>query len=196
MAATMGLPIMDFLLNGRVAAPSGNDHPSASPYGVFPSQGDDAWLSVVVTTDEEWAGLRRALVEPEWAQQPEYDTALGRLRRREEINARLAEWTRALPNVEAAERLQAEGVAAAPCLTVMDRFVDEHLNARGDFVSVDHPILGSEPLSGVGIHLSETPGSVRRRAPLLGEHTAEVLSELLGMTEGEIAREAEAGVLT
>ncbi len=79
-------------------------------------------------------------------------------------------------------------MAATPCLDVEDRFVNEHLIARENFVFVDHPILGSEPIYGIPYKLSKTPGQVKRRAPLMGEHNDYVFRELLGLTEAEVKR--------
>jgi crotonobetainyl-CoA:carnitine CoA-transferase CaiB-like acyl-CoA transferase len=78
---------------------------------------------------------------------------------------------------------------------VGERLFDEHLQARENFVWVENPLLGNEPLYGQPIRLSKTPGTIRSAAPALGQHTREVLEELLGMQAAEIEALAADGVL-
>lgn len=104
-------------------------------------------------------------------------------------------WTASRDRDELAELLQGHGVIASPCLAVSERLFDDHLLAREGFTWVENPVLGREPVYGQAIRLSETPGYVREPAPMLGQHSAEVLRELLDMGDEEIEALDEAGVL-
>jgi crotonobetainyl-CoA:carnitine CoA-transferase CaiB-like acyl-CoA transferase len=120
----------------------------------------------------------------------------GRKANEDELDAVLAEWTRGRTPNEAAEALQAAGVAAAPVEDGRDLVDgDDHLRARGFYVALEHPAAGLVLHEGVAVRLSSTPGGVLRPAPRLGEHTAEVFAELLGMSHAEVAELTAAGVL-
>ena len=195
MATALPLPLLDYELNGRVAGPQGNRSIPGAPAGLFACDGDDAWLMIEVHSDEEWAGFVRAMGNPDWAAESRYATVHGRQREREALNDQVRLWTGARDRDETAELLQANGVIAAPCLAVGERLFDEHLQARENFVWVDNPVLGREPVYGQAMRLSATPGRVRAPAPMLGEHTAEVLREVLDMEDAEIDRLIEEEVL-
>ena len=86
-------------------------------------------------------------------------------------------------------------MAAAPCLGVEARFFDEHLRSREAYVPVVHPVLGSEFIFGIPWKFSKTPGRIRRRAPMLGEHNSYVLGDLLGLDQTAIDRYEAEGAL-
>lgn len=195
MVTALGWPLLDFELNGRIAGPIGNASIPGAPSGVFECEGEDAWVSIEVRTDEDWAGIVEAMGRPDWALSADYRTMPERLRRREELNARVAKWARPQSRDELSELLQQHGVIAAPCLAVGERLFDEHLTARENFVWVDNPVLGREPVYGQAMRLSATPGGVHAPAPMLGEHTDEVLREVLHISDEELERLRSEGVL-
>jgi crotonobetainyl-CoA:carnitine CoA-transferase CaiB-like acyl-CoA transferase len=84
------------------------------------------------------------------------------------------------------ETLQAAGVAASPCADTEDRYFDPHFQEREIIVTVEHPATGVDFVPKVVCNLSETPGEIRRPAPLLGEHNDYVFGELLGLSTDEI----------
>ena len=191
------------LIGGHVAAlqagvadvPIGNLDRDGAPSGVYPTTGDDKWVAISCQSDDDWRCLRAALGEPSWAKHPGFDTAAGRWARRDEIDAAIAAWTISRNRWEVAETLQASGVAAAPLLDTGDRFSDDHLQARQVYVAVDHPLTGTEFLCGLPWKLGATPGSVRTPAPLLGQHTVEVLRDVLGYDDATIQDLRDRGVL-
>lgn len=91
--------------------------------------------------------------------------------------------------------LQGAGVRAAPVLTAPELLSDPHLEARGFFETSNHPEMGVLPYPGMSYKLSETPGSIRMPAPLLGQHNEYILGELLGLSKGDIARLAAEQVI-
>jgi benzylsuccinate CoA-transferase BbsF subunit len=176
---------------GRPARQQGNAVDHACPHGVYPCRGDDRWCAVAVVGDDAWERLCAAVG---WAPEPALRTLDGRLAARERIDARLAGWTRVRDAEAVAMTLQAVGVSAMPVLDPDDLRADAHLAARGAIVTVEHPEVGSERHAGNPIRMSRTPLVVAGPAPLLGEHTDEVLSRVLGLSREEIERLAAEGV--
>ncbi len=186
--ATMGAGLMEYELTGRVPQPQGNFDPAMAPYGNYPCQGEDAWVSVAVRTEAEWRGLVEAMSHPGWAGEPPFASRYARLNHRRELDARLSQWTRQRTPWENAELLQGHGVAAFPVLDAEGRLFNPHFRERGLYADIEHPSLGTEPIFNLMWQLSRTPPRIRRHAPLLGEHNREVFCGLLGLDEAEVSR--------
>lgn len=193
----IGPPMMDYVLNGRVAGPKGNRHPlgAAAPHGVFRCTGDDRWISLVVYTDGEWKRLVCAMGDPEWARAPELETSKGRVARIDEIHDRIATWTKDHDDRELAERLQRNGVAAAPVLSIGDLLSDPHYRARGTYVELTHPVGGfRETIYGAYVKTSRTEANVRP-GPFMGQDNDYVFREILGLSEERYRRLVEEQVI-
>jgi benzylsuccinate CoA-transferase BbsF subunit len=192
----MGPALMDLTMNGRVAGPIGNRHPLGvgAPHGVFPCRGDDRWISIAVMTDAEWRGLVAALGAPDWATDERLDRAAGRRGALDELHEQLARWTVAHDDAELADRLQADGVAAAPVLNVADLLHHPHYRARGTFVEVVHPLGFTETIYGAYVKSSTTVADVRP-GPAMGQDNDRVLRGLLGLDDAEYARLVDEGVI-
>ena len=193
--ATMGAGLMEYELTGRVPQPRGNYDPVMAPYGNYPCQGDDEWVSVAVRTEEEWRGLVIAMGSPPWAEEPIFSSRYSRLNHRRELDARLSDWTRGLTSWDATELLQSHGVAAFPVLNAEGRLFNPHFQERGLYSEIEHPALGAEPVFNLMWRLSRTPPRIQRHAPLLGEHNNEVFCGLLGLQEAELSRLQEEQVI-
>ena len=193
--ATMGAGLMEYELTGRVLQPRGNYDPVMAPYGNYPSQGDDEWVSIAVRTEDEWRGLVNALGSPAWAGESEFASRYARLNHRRELDARLSEWTRKRTAWEATELLQSHGVAAFPVLDAEGRLFNPHFRERGLYSDIEHPALGTEPIFNLMWQLNRTPPRIQRHAPLLGEHNQEVFCGLLGLDDGEVSRLEEDQVI-
>ena len=196
-ATTALLPefILDYTLNGRVAGTQGNRHPHMAPHGCFRCRGEDAWISIAIQTEEEWEDFCRVLGNPPWSQEKRFASGKIRLQHQEELNERIEEWTVRHTPEAATKILQESGIAAFPSYGIGDILQDPHFEARGAKVVVDHPKMKGEILYGLPWKFSRTPGSIRRHAPLLGEHNQYVFCELLGMSENEVSRLVEEKVL-
>ncbi|MER6692175.1 CaiB/BaiF CoA-transferase family protein [Streptomyces minutiscleroticus] len=194
MAAAMGPAALEPVLGTGAPDPRTAEHPNRSPHavphGVYPVAGDDRWVAVSVTDEAQWQALTR-LVDLPCA-----DGGLDDRRASEdEIDAALAVWTRRQDGRTLAELLQSQGVAAAVVATGQDLVeADEQLAARGFYPVLDHPLTGPVRHEGIVARLAATPGGLNRPAPLLGEHTHDVLRELLGLSDEQLAALAAGGV--
>jgi len=168
---------------GQVPQPQGNSHPIYVPFDVFPAR--DGWVSIACPVDEFWRELCLAMQRPELGTVAAFASLVERRERREEVNALVSEWTCRYTKAELQEKLGGK-VPFGPVNDVRDIFADPHVAARRMLVELQQPGL-SEPvvIANTPIRMSQTPGGVRHAAPLLGEHTQEVLGDA-GFTPEEI----------
>ncbi|HCL25633.1 MAG TPA: hypothetical protein DHW65_04715 [Dehalococcoidia bacterium] len=193
--ATMGAGLAEYEMTGRVLGPKGNYDPVMAPYGNYPCQGDDAWVSIAVRTDEEWNGLKESLGNPAWCDETRFNSRYSRQENRTELDSNLAAWTRERTSQEITELLQNNGVAAIPVMGAEDRLFNPHFKERDLYSDIEHPSLGVEPIYNIMWNLEQTPPAIRRHAPLLGEHNQQIFGGLLGMDEKEILRLEEEQIL-
>jgi len=190
-----GNPMMDFLMNQRVQVRKGNRSDTMAPHGCYRCRGDDHWISIAVANDPEWRALCGVMGKPELAEDQRFSEAEARWAHQEELDRIVGDWTGSRDAYELMHDLQRAGVAAAPSLSNEALFKDPHLEERGTFVQVDHPLLKKDWVLSPPFRLSETPASIRRHAPSLGEHSQQVFEQLLEMSPGEIEKLREAQVI-
>jgi crotonobetainyl-CoA:carnitine CoA-transferase CaiB-like acyl-CoA transferase len=152
-------------------------------------------VTIAVRSDAEWRALCGVIGRPELADDPRFATESERHRRQDELDAIIAAWTAGLDAHEAMARLQAAGVPAGAVLDGRDLATNPHLEARGFFPRLTHSEAGTHPYPGQPIRLSGTPAQFRSDAPLLGEHNAPLLRDLLGMTEAAYTELEQRGVI-
>ncbi|MET0179828.1 MAG: CoA transferase [Novosphingobium sp.] len=160
----------------------GNDHPRMAPHGVYPAAGEDRWLSIAVASDGEWHALAGLLGidDARFAEEP------GRHAHRRELDVIVSRWTATRDANQAAEQLQAAGIAAHASWTTPEIAADAHLHARRAIVEVCEPDGKERAAVGVPMILSKGADiGIHRGTPKLGEHEDYVYGELLGMTRGE-----------
>jgi len=156
--------------------PTGSAHILTAPYQAFPTQ--DGWINVGGANQPNWERIARAIGRPELIDDPRFRTNADRMRNLEALTPLVAERLRTRPSAEWIRKLEAEGVPVGPVNRIGDMLADPQVKAREMVVEVDHPSAGRVSALGLPIKFSETPGAVRRAAPLLGEHTREVLRGL------------------
>jgi benzylsuccinate CoA-transferase BbsF subunit len=177
--------LLEYEMNGTEPPRDGNRHPHMAPHGVFRSEGQDRWVSIAVSSDEEWRALAAVVGDAELSG-TRFLTLADRKRHEDDLEQRLTRWTATLSPDEATRRLQAAGVAAFPTMTNQDLAEDSHLNGRGFFVDLPHSEVGKRHHAGIPWKLSATPCAVAAPAPCLGQHSREVLREVLGYSGAEI----------
>jgi len=187
--------LMDFFLNQRVRTRVGNRHDTMAPHNCYRCRGDDNWISIAVADDWEWRALCGVIGRPELAEDERFSSASARWTNQDALDQIVGAWTATQGDYEAMHRLQAAGIAATPSLSNKALFRDPHVTERQAFVQVEHPVLKHDWVIAPPWRLSETPASIRRRSPLLGEHRQAVLEELLGMSREEIRRLEEEQVI-
>ena len=188
--------LIEYQVSGAMPRRMGNESPDHAPHGVYPCAGDDEWCAVAVETDAQWQALRRALGEPAWAADPSLHTAAGRLAQRSDLDAGIAAWTRTLPPHEVMARLQAVGVPAGAVQRSSDLLADPQLAHRRFFRPLPHCEMGELPYERHQFRIDGCDSGPRCAAPCLGEHTVEVLQDILGLTDEELAEVAASGALT
>jgi benzylsuccinate CoA-transferase BbsF subunit len=181
-------------LTGAVATREGNRAEHAAPHGAYPCAGDDRWVALSVRTDGEWQSLCEVLARPDWHADPRFATHPGRIAAGDVLDRLLAEATCTWDAGELAARLQAGGVAAGVVASALDLHADPVLAGWGFFTWLEHPERPPAPYDGHALRLEATPGKLRWPAPTLGEHTAQVLREVLGMADDEIERLVQAKI--
>jgi len=187
--------LLDHQISGRTPRRKGNDAPDASPHDAYPCAGTDEWCAIAIETDAQWRALRRALGDPPWAAAPELDTMAGRRAQGDLIDRKLAEFTsRHEPRV-LMERLQAAGVPAGMVQRSSDQLEDPQLRHRRFFRPLAHPEMGEVPYEGHQFIISGYDSGPRMPAPCLGEHSIQVLQEILGYDDEGLARIAASGAL-
>lgn len=195
VAATIGEPWMQFASSGTLPLPSGNRDPVWAPHGCFRSLGEDRWVTIACPTEESWLALC-SVVDPSLASEARFGSAEARKTHEAELDEVLSRWTSARDRWAATRALQAVGVAAFPSLSPMDLWGgNEQLEAIGMLERPDHPAVGRQVMPGVPWRLSSGADGLRSAAPLLGQHTVEVLTGLLGYSVDEVDRLLAAGVV-
>ena len=195
-ASLLGEAMMDYGMNRRGIGVQGTRHPLMAPHANYPCRGEDRWVSIAIQTDGEWEAFREATGSLSWTADPRFRDAYSRSLHLEELDQLVGQWTSVRTPEEAAEILQNAGVAAIPVMNIQDQFTNPQFQERGLFVESEHPKVGIEWIPGIPWQLSDTPGQVRRHAPLLGEHNQFVIQELLGHTEESLRLLEDQGILS
>lgn len=193
----IGESIMDYTMNDRVMGFQGNFSRWMAPHNLYPCKGEDRWVSIAIKTEDEWDNFCRAIGNPPWAKEDRFADNFSRLRNRKDLDRLVSEWTIEHTPYEVMEILQRVGVAAMPSLDDDERcFTDPHHEARESFVDIKTPDIEEPvPIYNVPWKLSETPGTIRDRAPTIGQHNDYVYGEILGLSKEEITRLTERKVI-
>ena len=177
---------------GDVAAPMGSAHRLTAPYEALPTA--DGWVAIGAANQRNWERLCAALEEPALAADPRFSDNGGRMKHRIELAGELATRLRRRTTDEWLEVLNAAGVPCGPLYDIEQVYADPHVQAREMVVETVHPRMGTVRHIGSPVKLSVTPAAVLRPAPLLGQHSREVLAEA-GLSPAEIDDLLAAGVL-
>lgn len=172
---------------GVVRQREGNRLSTSAPLDNYPTA-DGRYVCIVAGSDANFARLCGAMDRPELAEDPRFARLADRAERSDEINGLVADWTRGLDATEVERRCVEHDVPVATAYSAADIFADAHMAARGDLVSVDDPVLGPLRQQAPVPRFVGEPVPVPAGAPRLGEHTREVLGDLLGVDDAELDR--------
>lgn len=175
---------MNYLYTGKSPGRMGNAHPNIVPYQDFPTA--DGYMILAIGNDGQFAKFCAAAGHAEWAADVRYSTSAARVINRETLIAAMRQVTIKRTTDAWMEELEALGVPCGPINSIADVFEDPHVKARGAAIGVSHALGGQIPLVATPIRLSETPVEYRMAPPLLGQHTGEVLRDVLGLDEQRI----------
>ncbi|MEW6297140.1 MAG: CoA transferase [Thermodesulfobacteriota bacterium] len=197
-----GTAILDYLVNGRHSQRTGNRSPyvPAAPHGAYRCAGNDRWIALAVTTEEEWRALVREMGDPAWARQDRFATLAARVRHQDDLDHLVEEWTKDKEPFALQERLQRAGVPAGVCQTAQDRIDhDPQLKHLNWLIPLPHREIGTWPVKDVPFHFTHATvnqgGPTERAAPCYGEDNTYVYGELLQLTEQERAELEREGVI-
>jgi crotonobetainyl-CoA:carnitine CoA-transferase CaiB-like acyl-CoA transferase len=188
-------PVLEYSAYGTVMARMGNRSPHAAPQGIYAGAAPEDWLTISVTNDEQWLQLALAVGGTSLADDPRYATASNRRDHHDELDELLQTWAAGRSAAAASSELRALGVPAG--FAWDPRLVDEHpqYRARQLFTPVDHPVLGRHQTPGLAYRFTSVDEWVRSPAPTFGQHNDEILRDVLGLTDSDIAALHGAGVV-
>lgn len=176
--------IARYVVTGEVPKPGGNRHPSIVPFEPFETL--DGEVVVAAGNDVLWAKFCQVIGTEELINDERFKTNPLRNENYEELRPLIAEPMKKKTTKEWLELLENAGVPNGPINTVDKVIQDPQVLAREMIVEIEHPVAGKLKMPGVPIKLSDTPGSVRTPAPILGQHTEEILKEVLGYDDEKI----------
>jgi benzylsuccinate CoA-transferase BbsF subunit len=155
----------------------------------------DQWVSIVCADDAEWGRLAKAIGKPELANDARFKTLAARKQNEDALESIVTEWTSRRRVADVVAELQKAGVAAAACADSKYVSEDPHLVEREYFVYREHPEVGKRQHCGIPWRMSGTPCEVKAAAPVLGQHTDEVLTGLLGYSAEDVEEMRKIGAL-
>ena len=197
-----GTSILDWSANGRIWSRYGNRSPfkPAAPHGAFRCQGRDRWVAIACFTEAEWQALAGVAGHAEWLEDQRFATLADRLAHQDALEAAVGRWTESRGAEAVMLALQAASVPAGVCQNAEDRCEhDPQLRHLKWLTEVTGSKIGTWPVYELPMKLSRTPayigGPIDRGAPGYGEDNAWLLTELLGMSQSDVQRLAEDGVI-
>jgi crotonobetainyl-CoA:carnitine CoA-transferase CaiB-like acyl-CoA transferase len=181
-----------FFATGENPGPTGSAHILTAPYQAFPTK--DGWINVGGANQSNWERIVKVIARPELADDARFRTNGDRMKNLAALTPLIAERLKAKPSSDWIREFEAAGVPVGPVNKIGEMLEDPQVAAREMVLEVDHPRAGRVKTLGTPIKFSRTPGEVTRAAPILGQHTREVL-EGLGYAPAEIDRLQQEGAV-
>ncbi|MEK5442485.1 CaiB/BaiF CoA transferase family protein [Fredinandcohnia sp. FSL W7-1320] len=194
MFRMMEFLVTDYDQTGTIKERSPGLSGHSAPAGNFLTK-DGHWVIIVTSSDKTFTRLAEAMNREDMLTDERYKTNSVRLQRFDEVNGILADWVKTKTKKELQKILDENGVPMSPIYSIKDIFEDPHYQERENIVEVNHPRLGKVKIPGISPKFSETPGTIRQIAPDLGEHTEDILCNLLEMDADSIENLKQNGVI-
>jgi crotonobetainyl-CoA:carnitine CoA-transferase CaiB-like acyl-CoA transferase len=179
---------------GIVRQREGNRHAQSAPLDNYPTA-DGTFVCIVAASDANFARVCAAMDRPELTKDPRFGTLAQRAEHGDEINGIVAAWTSSFTAEEVTKRCVEHDVPVGTAYSAADIFADPHMQARGDLVPIEDPVIGAVRQQAPFPRLTKHPGAVPAGAPRLGEHNKEVWCGLVGLGEDELEDLSARGVV-
>lgn len=191
--ALLSYAASNYLISGEVPQRYGNGHPNIVPYQEFKAR--DGYFAFACGNDGQWRKFCQAVSKPEWITDEQFTTNSARVQHRAQVVAMLNELFCGRDKAEWMALCDQIGIPNGPINDVAQVFADPQVQARQMVTYVEHPTIGDLPLVASAMKIPTNPTAVRYPPPLLGEHTTEILGDLLGYDAEQIAALKEQGVV-
>ena len=195
LLGTLRAYFIDSQVRGRQPPASGNADPEMAPHGIYPARGNDAWLTLSVSTDAQWRALTAVAAGQPWSVDARFATGAGRLAQRAELDAAIARWSASFARDELTAKLRAAGIAATPVLSLEEQRQNPHFAARGLRHRIEIPVYGEDHVYSAPWRFSGFAPQVTACGPATGQHNDFVFGEILGLPAHEIAALKAGGVI-
>ncbi len=194
--APLTTQISSYIANGRKKYERpGNTAPNNAfvPYDCYPAK--DGHVLLLCADDHKWKELCKLMGRAELADHPDYATNAKRRKRVDATNAMVIEWTQSLPKQEVMNRCGAADITCGAVKEVDELLTDPHIRERGMLQDIDHPVAGKMAVLGSPWRLNDDHPPIDSPSPSLGQHNDLIFGKMLGLSEGEIEKLREEGVL-
>lgn len=172
-----------FFATGQSSKPTGSAHVLTAPYQAF--EASDGWINIGGANQTNWERIAEVLGHPEWREDPRFKTNRDRMAHLDELVALMNAVLRTRTRAHWQAAFDAAGVPAGPVHTVGEALTHPQTLARGMVVALEHPQAGKTLALGCPVHFSATPAQITRPAPMLGQHTRELMKEF-GYSDAEV----------
>ena len=193
LISILGSAVMEYLLMGSIARPEGGRHPHDAPHGVY--ECSDGYVALGTVTPNIWKKVCEIIKRPDLWEDPSLRDPSGRAAKRDMIDKIVQQWIGGRSCDEIEDILEAAGIPHGKVNNLGEALEMDVLAAREMIVEFDHPKIGRLRVPGQPVKMSETPGRMSSRPPLLGEHTREILIGVLGLSEPEVDELARCGAI-
>ena len=177
-----------------VRQPTGSRIPTAAPSNAYPTA-DDKWILIAGNSDPIFTRLAKLIGRPEIASDPRFIGNRARVQNVEQLDAMIAAWTKRFPGAEVDRMVSEADIPSCLLYTAAEIAADPQFRKRGMVREVNDPLFGQVLHAGVVPHVSDDPGTVRWPGARIGEHTEQVMLNLLGLKPAEIEKLRQEGVL-
>ena len=182
--AYLSRSFLEHTMTGRIPASLGN-RDAIALQGCYPCKGDDRWIAITISNDDEWNQFVSALGNPDWAKASEFHDHLSRRQHHDALDERISSWTQSQDHRDAMQILQSFGITAGPVMDARDILNDPHLQERNFYVEATTPDTGTYRYPTTPFKMSDTPLGIRRGPVMLGQDNDYVYREVLGVSDEE-----------